>query len=218
MKRFTFMIIAFFCLYSMGFAQIKVGTNFSILTNLPIDTRMTAADTITRNAISPMYRYEGMCVYVTNTATNYQLTGGITNYHWKPMLTGAKPKNADTSDIVYMYNKSGITIPRYMVVMVDPNNDNSIAIAPANCELPIGITCEDIPNNSWGYIVVGGIATVNINRNVTRSWYAYVSSRVDGKAVASNNVSSSYHYREIGHFLESRTKAQGRARVMVHFN
>ena len=152
---------------------------------------------------------------------------GSGNLVWSSTLPGgSKTKTTPEGGFaVYMYNGSGSTIDQYMVVMADPYHDSSIAIAPAYCVLPIGVSYETITSGSWGWIVISGIAAVQINSSVTRSYYAYVSGSVAGKVDDDNDPASSHHYREIGHFLESKTVncSSGSttpiiAKVILHFN
>ena len=77
-------LVSIICLTAFaGYSQISLGTNFKILTNLPIDTRMVVADLTARDTINSMYRYQGLSVYVRSTGTNYQLVGGIANSNWQ---------------------------------------------------------------------------------------------------------------------------------------
>lgn len=67
---------------------ITLGSNFDVQTALPLDSRLVVADSTARDAIDALQRYEGMLVYVTADATNYQLVGGILNANWTE-LAGA---------------------------------------------------------------------------------------------------------------------------------
>jgi hypothetical protein len=71
-----------------GYSQINFGTNFRILTNQPIDTRMVVPNILSRDTLNSIFRYEGLTVYVKSTLTNYQLRGGITNANWLPISGG----------------------------------------------------------------------------------------------------------------------------------
>jgi hypothetical protein len=68
--------------------SITVTDNFSVTVQKPIDGRLVVADDTARDAIVSGIRYEGMLVYVTADATNYQLVGGILNANWT-QLSGA---------------------------------------------------------------------------------------------------------------------------------
>ena len=179
----------------------------------------------------------GNIIKINNITTNFPAIQGAANsiltndgsgnLSWSLTLPGGtKTKTTPEGGFaVYMYNGSGSAISKYMVVMADPNHDNSIAIAPAKSNLPIGITYDSIPSGSWGWIVVSGITTVQIYNSVTRSYYAYVSTSADGKVEADNNKGNSHVNRNVGNFLESKTiscssgtQVPATAKIMVHFN
>lgn len=61
---------------------ITIGTNFGVVTSLPLDDRYVVADTTARNAISTGVRYDGLIVYQQDTNTQWQLQGGIVNGNW----------------------------------------------------------------------------------------------------------------------------------------
>jgi hypothetical protein len=82
-RNFFAIVLIIACFNS--FSQINVTTNFHILGNVPIDTRMVVSDVTARDAINSMFRYEGLTVYVISTATNYQLVGGISNPNWQAL-------------------------------------------------------------------------------------------------------------------------------------
>lgn len=71
----------------IGYSQVNVTTNFNIIANKPVDTRLTVVDLTTRDNLA--WRYEGMLVYVLNNQTNYQLRGGILNTNWIAISTSA---------------------------------------------------------------------------------------------------------------------------------
>ena len=79
------LFLILFCLTTVSFSQVEMGTNFYIKTNLPIDSRMVIKTISLRNSLSPIYRYDGMQVYVLTDSTNYQLVGGIANKNWKAL-------------------------------------------------------------------------------------------------------------------------------------
>jgi hypothetical protein len=174
----------------------------------------------------------------TQGAPNTILTNdGSGNLSWSTALPGGSrtKTTAEGGFAVYMYNGSGKPISKYLVVMADPNHDTSIAIAPAGCILPVGISNDSIPSGSWGWIIVSGITYVQISASVTRSWYAYVSSSADGMVEASNKKGINYSYRIVGNFLESKSVQYSKqgpydpkcptppssptyAKIIVHFN
>lgn len=61
---------------------IKVQDGFRVETALPADDRFVFADLTARDALNPLYRYEGLTTYVTSEETFYSLVGGITNGDW----------------------------------------------------------------------------------------------------------------------------------------
>lgn len=77
---------------------IALGSNFTVNTALPLDDREVVADTTARDALSALRRYEGLTVYVTADATNYQLQGGITNSDWVDVGGGGILSVADITE------------------------------------------------------------------------------------------------------------------------
>jgi len=63
--------------------SIPISSNFNLSAQLPLDARTVVADTIARDLIPSIQRYEGMIVYLVDTEINYQLQGGITNGDWQ---------------------------------------------------------------------------------------------------------------------------------------
>lgn len=66
---------------------ISLGSSFTRTAGIPLDDKMTVADNTARDAIDSGVRYQGMIVYVTATAKNWQLQGGITNGDWVDIST-----------------------------------------------------------------------------------------------------------------------------------
>lgn len=62
--------------------SINISSNFLLSSQLPLDGRTVVADTTARDAIPTIQRYQGLIVYTTTTAKNYQLQGGILNTNW----------------------------------------------------------------------------------------------------------------------------------------
>lgn len=62
---------------------IGLGSNFTVNVALPLDDRGVVATTVARDAIPAGVRYQGMTVFVSGDAKNWQLQGGITNADWK---------------------------------------------------------------------------------------------------------------------------------------
>ena len=60
----------------------QINDNFQILAGLPLDDRFLKATIALRDAISSTLRHEGLMCYVSQTATTYQLQGGIANSNW----------------------------------------------------------------------------------------------------------------------------------------
>lgn len=69
-------------------AGIQLGTNFDLNTALPLDSRAVFQTIAERDALVSLRRYEGMAVYVVETASNYQLIGGIANENWQSFAGG----------------------------------------------------------------------------------------------------------------------------------
>lgn len=67
---------------------IQLGSNFDLITGLPLDSRTVVADTTARDAIASGVRYEGMVVYVEADTTHYALKGGVTNSDWVALASG----------------------------------------------------------------------------------------------------------------------------------
>lgn len=67
---------------------IEVASSFTRKAAVPLDDATIIADLTARDAIDSGIRYEGMIVYVTAEATNFQLVGGIANENWQE-LSGA---------------------------------------------------------------------------------------------------------------------------------
>lgn len=61
---------------------IPLGSSFTRSAGIPLDDKMTVADNTARDAIASGVRYQGMIVYVTGTAKNWQLQGGTANGNW----------------------------------------------------------------------------------------------------------------------------------------
>jgi hypothetical protein len=189
---------------------------------LGIGTNSPSATLAVGNLSQFQVNASGNILKINNISTNFPSTQGSANsilindgngnLSWSTNYSGGSGSNTMTTPeggfAVYMYNGSGNDIGQYMVVMADPNNDTSIAIAPSRCNLPIGITYDSIPNGTWGWVVISGITYVQINASVTRSYYAYVSSSADGKVEADNNTGNSNSQRKVGHFLESVNVSQ----------
>ena len=95
LQRKFIAIVLFLSCFS-GFSQINVTTNFRVITNLPIDSRLVVADLTARDAINSLYRYEGMLVYVVSDQNNYQLVGGIANANWLTLSFSGSSYSAGT--------------------------------------------------------------------------------------------------------------------------
>ena len=87
------LLILFFTMSVQVFAGIPLSTNFTVNTALPIDDRMSIADTTARDAISSLKRWEGMLVYVIADGKHYTLIGGITNGDWTELSGGGGAGN-----------------------------------------------------------------------------------------------------------------------------
>ena len=77
---------------------IALSTNFLLGSGLPLDGRTVVADTTARDLIPPIQRYDGLIVYTTTGAINYQLQGGITNPDWVELVGAGVTL---VSDILY---------------------------------------------------------------------------------------------------------------------
>ena len=76
----------------------------------------SVADLVARDAITAERRKEGMLVNVINTATIYQLVGGITNSNWS-VFSGSSPPSP-TANVSY---QCGETIGAYKVCVRTAN-------------------------------------------------------------------------------------------------
>ena len=100
--RKLFTILFFIVFASTVFGQIPLSSNFGLNSGIPLDNRLVKADTVERNAILAVSRYEGMTVYVIAKDRYYQLIGGITNDDW--MLGGGSNNVLFGLDTIVLYN------------------------------------------------------------------------------------------------------------------
>ena len=103
MKK-IFLILLLICGSFITYSQMNFGTNFAILTNLPIDTRMVKATLTDRDALNSMYRYEGLVIYVTAEHKNYQLVGGTSNSYWVEVATYSAGTGLSLSGNVFSHS------------------------------------------------------------------------------------------------------------------
>jgi hypothetical protein len=61
--------------------------NFRIYIPEPVEVKMVSLNLTVRDAISPLERFKGLFTYVIEDDTFYYLSNGITNHHWKPIVT-----------------------------------------------------------------------------------------------------------------------------------
>lgn len=71
---------------------ITLGSNFTVNTALPLDDRMTVADTTARDAIDAGRRFIGLTVHCLSDSKNYQLQGGILNANWVELPSAGTSK------------------------------------------------------------------------------------------------------------------------------
>jgi hypothetical protein len=115
--------------------SINLASNFSLGSALPLDDRTVLADLTARNALDSGVRYEGLIVYVTSEATNFQLVGGITNADWTELAgAGGAASTTATETLTNnavntittigedLANFSGIMIDYYFYRRVDASN------------------------------------------------------------------------------------------------
>ena len=130
--------------------------------------------------------------------------------------------------MVKMINKTGAPSVKGTVVTVYTATAIDAAVSPIVIDIPtpIGVIFEDgIADGSGVWVVVQGIADVyfigNTDRgNLARGFVTGDAGYVSGQAMSDSNlppVTTSKHFYEIGHILESRTGA-GLAKVVLHFN
>lgn len=62
--------------------SFNIATNFLLSTPLPLDQRTVAASQAVREAIPAIRRFDGLHCYQVDTATNWQLQGGVANANW----------------------------------------------------------------------------------------------------------------------------------------
>lgn len=82
------LLLLLFFVTTIALAGIPLSTNFTVNTALPIDDRMSVADTTARDAIPALKRWEGMLVYSIADGKHYTLIGGITNGDWTELSGG----------------------------------------------------------------------------------------------------------------------------------
>jgi hypothetical protein len=103
-KILFYFLTNYFVLFS--YSQVNMGTNFRIVTGLPVDSRMVVNDLTARDTIHPYFRYEGLIVYVISTQINYQLVGGITNLNWSAIVSSKW--NSSGADLYFNTGNIGI--------------------------------------------------------------------------------------------------------------
>jgi len=82
------LLLLLFFVTTIAIAGIPLTTNFTVNTALPIDDRMSVADTTARDAIPALKRWEGMLVYSIADGKHYTLIGDITNGDWTELSGG----------------------------------------------------------------------------------------------------------------------------------
>jgi hypothetical protein len=98
---------------------IPISSNFHPSFSLPIDDRIIATSTVARDAISSGRRYEGLMVFNSDTKTNWQLQGGITNSDWKEFASSTTFGGGTTIDLSSQCNgvTKIFTVPAFTSVL-----------------------------------------------------------------------------------------------------
>jgi|GEM_PF-1100175 len=126
---------------------------------------------------------------------------------------------------VWMRNMTGSTISKGMLVKASPDDD--MAVVPTSSEFlnptteAMGVVYEDISNNSYGWIVISGIAEVlpDPDDTPTRGDIVRIHSTEDGYgdfSTTTSGIDLSAHSREIGYCIKSASAGQ-LAKVLLQF-
>lgn len=129
---------------------------------------------------------------------------------------------------VRMINKTGATSVKGYVVDQSSTDDRAVDLIVVDIPDVFGVIWNSgVPDGSYVWVVISGVADVYYIGNTTRKYFArgfltadgagYVEGQALAEAVPTSPFASDKHFYEIGHVLESRV-GEGLAKTMLHFN
>lgn len=125
--------------------------------------------------------------------------------------------------MVKLTNKTGATSVKGTVVYASSTTDSAFNVNPIDGNMPFGVVfTSGVADGSECWVTVSGVAEVLLVNTVatTRGYVAISSAAVAGRIDTSATApSSTEHFREIGHTLESKTGGTNvLCKCVLHFN
>jgi hypothetical protein len=119
-------------------------------------------------------------------------------------------------------NRTGTDSVKGTIVISSANYDNAVDIAPTSSDMPIGVIYDNgVADGSPVRVIVGGRAQVLLQNTVasTRGYWCGTSSTAGRMTQQATVPSTTDHWKEIGHSMESVTGGTDKlAWVNLHFN